>query len=57
LFLPFSPGVYIAMILDHQENIKDWIEGKQKQPTVDIDEYFMSLRSKKEEAKFDIDSL
>ena len=62
MFLPFSPGVYIALILDHETNIRSWMNSKQEDnsSSLDISEYFESLQKinngSKEESKYQEDN-
>jgi hypothetical protein len=37
MFLPHSPGIYIAMILDNEKNIKSWMANYEvDEPTLSV---------------------
>ena len=44
MFLPHSPGIYIAMVLDNEKNIKSWIDNYEvDEPTLSVHEYLEDL--------------
>ena len=44
MFLPHSPGIYIAMVLDNEKNIKSWMSNYEvDEPTLSIHEYLEDL--------------
>lgn len=46
MFMPYSLGTYIALILDQDDNIKSWLKSKQEQSKLfDAPAFFTSLQS------------
>ena len=44
MFLPHSPGIYIAMVLDNEKNIKSWIDNYEiDELTLSVHEYLEYL--------------
>ena len=44
MFLPHSPGIYIAMILDYEKNIKSWMSNYEvDKPTLSVEQYLEDL--------------
>ena len=44
MFLPHSPGIYIAMILDNEKNIKSWMSNYElDEPTLSVHQYLEDL--------------